>query len=583
MVALAINFRILRYGIVFESYDLHAHIKWLQHFSYQLAEGSWYPRWLAGLNHGYGSPTFVFYPPAVVYLGSALKAIGLNAERAMAALMVLMSCAAGLGFYRFGRVRWHAMPALFGAMAYMSAPYIVYNTYHRGALAEVLATSILPFGLAFTDELIDRNRRWLALTVCFSLLSLTHLPSLLIYVIAWSLYILAQRLSFKRLFYLATAPVMGFGLSSIYLIPAVLEKKLVNLDSMREVAGGFGAHLVPLIGNNVHKLEGNIITIFRYGVVSTVIFLTIAVATGFSRSSFSNSSHRVSRSQLVWIRRGILWLISLGVVSFLMSPAAYLIWAASPTLQMIQFPWRLMGLFSLIYAGAFGFALEVLLLAGHREGLRQQPIWQRLLAAGLLVALLGWNIRYSHDLTTRHPGFYQPGDLTEARAAGLWQAKSFDTISIALNDPYTNRLGDVAEYLPLLPDTQSVVPRPQQNQTRVRVVSGQASVVVEQWKSEYRRLSVNVDEQSEIHVRTYNYPAWHAYIDGEATPIQTTSDGLIGLTLAPGAYTVELRYQATPAMKLGGLCSGVSLMILGVLGFRKANLRSLKQSGLKQT
>lgn len=48
--------------------DMKWHITWLQHFYRELTEGIWYPRWLAGTNYGYGSPTFVFYPPLVYYL-----------------------------------------------------------------------------------------------------------------------------------------------------------------------------------------------------------------------------------------------------------------------------------------------------------------------------------------------------------------------------------------------------------------------------------------------------------------------------------------------------------------------------------
>ncbi len=552
VVALAIDFKILHDGIIFETHDLHIHLKWLQFFSQQLSEGSLYPRWLGGLNFGYGSPTFMFYPPAVMYLGSALKALGLNAERAMAGLILLVTFMGALGFYLFGRSRWRCVPALCGAIAYISAPYLIYNVYHRGAIAEVLATSLLPFGLLFTDQLMRQGKRWLALTLCFAALSLTHLPSLLLNAIAWAIYVMSniaiKRLSFKRMFHLMAAPIMGFGLSSFYLIPAVLEKRLVNLDYMRRVSGGFAANFLPLVEAPQEGLSGHLISMFRYGVASTVVCVITAIALGicFSRSA-----------KTAWIQRALPWLVSLAIVGFLMTFAAYGLWAVSPTLQMVQFPWRLMGLFSLIYAGAFGLAVES--LWGFWAWKRPAYGW---LAGGLLLCLLTWNMKYSYVLSARYNGFYAPGDIAAARAEHSWQARAYDRVALTLSDPFSNQLGDVAEYLPLLPNSEVVVARPLRDQPPVTVAKGQAVVTLDQWKGDYRQLSIAVRQPSELHIRTYNYPAWHAYINGQRTPIQTTSGGLIGLTLDPGDYRIELRYKATAAMKLGNALSLLSLLYI---------------------
>ncbi|MGC1309054.1 MAG: 6-pyruvoyl-tetrahydropterin synthase-related protein [Phormidesmis sp.] len=552
IVAIALNFKILTGGIIFDTDDLHVHLKWLQHFSHQLAEGSGYPRWLAGLNFGYGSPTFMFYPPAAMYLGSALMALGLEAERSLAVLMLIATFTAGIGFYLFGQGQWRSRPALCGALAYMSAPYMVYNLYHRGALAEILATSLLPFGLFFTNRFIHRGKGWLALTFFFALLSLTHLPSLLLVAIAWALYILGaltlQRLSFKRMFYLTTAPIVGFGLSSFYLIPAVFEKKLVNLNHMRSVSGGFAANLLPLLGGEQYGLR-DLILMFRYGIASTLVCLLIVVGLG---------AIAPNHSKPIGIKRTLPWLLSLCIVSFLMSPLSYSLWAASPTLQMVQFPWRLMGLFALIYAGAFGLAVEALWICWAKW----KRAWLALLTAGLLVCLLGWNIKYAHAIESRHQGFYAPGDITTERAEKSWRADAYDRMALILNDPFSNQLMDVTEYLPLLPNGK-VVASPLLAQPPVAVVTGQAAVTLEQWTGDYRRLSVAASKASNLHVRTYNYPAWHAYINGKALPIQTTSDGLIGIALKPGNHTIELRYQATVAMKVGYSLSGLSILYIG--------------------
>ncbi|OKH22034.1 hypothetical protein NIES593_13955 [Hydrococcus rivularis NIES-593] len=97
-----VNWKMIRDGINGMA-DLKWHIPWLQHFSKQLAEGIWYPRWLAGTNYGYGSPTFVFYAPLVYYIGSLLKFSGFNTENTIIALFSLAIFLSGLNCYYYRR------------------------------------------------------------------------------------------------------------------------------------------------------------------------------------------------------------------------------------------------------------------------------------------------------------------------------------------------------------------------------------------------------------------------------------------------------------------------------------------------
>lgn len=551
LIAIALNFKILRDGVIFNTHDLHVHLRWLQHFYLHLSEGSWYPRWLAELNYGYGSPAFVFYPPAVVYFGSVFKALGFNTERSMALVMLWASFAAGLGFYLYGLLRWRSGIALLGAVAYMSAPYLIYNTYHRGAMAEVLATSLLPFGLFLTDRALRGRRGWLALTLFFALLSLTHLPSLLLYVAAWSIYVLSYaavcRLPLKKLFKAGTAAALGFGLSAFYLVPAILEKKLVNLNSMRKVSGGFMAHFVPF-GRN---LPEPLVPIFWYGLISALVGLSIAVALGVPKST--------------WVRRSWPWLLGLGITVYFMTPLSRRLWAASPTLQMVQFPWRLMGVFSLIYAGVIALALDSIWTSLSQ---RRPHLWRHGLAVALLLGLLVWNWQYAYALVGRYPGFYAPGDLTEARASHRPEAKFFDAMTLTLLDPHLNQSVDVPEYLPRHPITTDLVPPPLAAQPPVTVAAGHANLTISRWQGNYRRVLVQANEPIKLHFRTYDYPAWHAYVDGAATAIEPTDKGLIGLAVEPGEHTVEVRYQATSASRLGTGVSGLSAFMIAVLALK---------------
>ena len=98
VVVIAANTRMIKDGVSGLG-DIRWHLTWLQHFSKQFSEGIVYPRWLAGTNFGFGSPTFVFYPPLVFYLGTGLRLLGIGFESTVSALFTLGLFLSGLSFY----------------------------------------------------------------------------------------------------------------------------------------------------------------------------------------------------------------------------------------------------------------------------------------------------------------------------------------------------------------------------------------------------------------------------------------------------------------------------------------------------
>jgi uncharacterized membrane protein len=48
--------------------DLSNHFRFALPFYDAIAAGNFYPGWLAESNHGYGDPSFRFYPPALYYV-----------------------------------------------------------------------------------------------------------------------------------------------------------------------------------------------------------------------------------------------------------------------------------------------------------------------------------------------------------------------------------------------------------------------------------------------------------------------------------------------------------------------------------
>jgi len=540
LVALALNWKMIREGLFFSSHDIRNHIAWLQHFSKQLSEGIWYPRWLAGTNFGYGSPTFVFYPPLVYYIGSALKLIGLNTEEAMIVLFIFPFFAAGLGFYIYGYSRWGRIASLIGALAYMTAPYITLNVSVRGALAETWSLIWIPVGLWLTDKAISHSKWRVALAVFFTVFALTHVPNLLVCTISWLLYTLCFLLnhSWKAVAKNVTYVMIGLGIASPYLLPAIIEKSLVKTDLTRKVSGGFSANFIGIkLSEKGSFVQDYIRPIFIYELLVSLLCLSIILF--------------LSRQQRGRTKQAFCWMFFLLILSFLMNYHSTPIWQASPTLQMIQFPWRLLGLFSLGEAILCGIAV-------HRISQSQTPQKQFFLL--IIIALIIGNIIFCHRLYWDKPTFHNPGrDVS---------SKEFIQVQKALYDPYTDKLIDLNEFRPSLKNHDSI-PSPVIGQPPVSLVSGKASIQINQWASYNRVFNVIVEETATIKVRTYNYPAWHLYINKKPHPISVSSDGTIELTLQPGFSAVELHYLWTFPFTVGIIISIISIATLILLWIQR--------------
>ena len=550
LTAIAINYKMIRDGIIFNAHDILFHVQWLQHFSKQLSEGIIYPRWLAGMNYGYGSPTFVFYPPLFFYLGSFLKISGLDTQKAIIALCTLIFFGAGLSFYLYSRNRWGKAVSCLAAIVYITSPYLFLNIYVRGALPETLALVWLPVGLLLTDKAIWQPKWSLLLAILFAILSLTHVPSLLVYTIFWVFYVLSfllQGHSWKAIARTIGSALLGFGISSFYLLPTVLEKSLVNLDSQRIVSGGFKANLIGTTVSWASKtMRSEIQPIF---IQQSLLIITLAAMIFICYRQDSGK-----------IRQTVYWLIFLLILAFLMTYPSERIWQYSRILQMVQFPWRLMGLFSFGFASIFAIAIS---------GLVSQKLSLKVIVVLTILVTMFGNVSYDYQIAHRSRSFNNPGDLApNAKVKPQYDPYyRFQEIKLALKDPYTDRLRDVPEYLPLLP-TGNPAPQPLLGQAHVTRVSGQATLEVEQWDSYRRIFKASASQRSVIKIRTYYYPAWHLYVNQKPHPSTVAPDGTIQIELEPGSHIVELRYLWTGAFKLGVAISICSLSLLILLWFK---------------
>ncbi|MBD1839774.1 hypothetical protein H6F78_00885 [Coleofasciculus sp. FACHB-64] len=533
VATVVINLRMIRDGL--NGYgDLLWHITWIQHFSKQIFEGIWYPRWLAGTNFGYGSPTFVFYPPLVYYIGSFFKLIGLNIEQTMTALFSSGLFGAGLSFYIYGRNKWGRIPAFIGGLSYMTIPAIA-DLINGGGLASLFAMALIPLGMYLTDQALVRPKWRAALAIFWSTIALTHVPSLLFCTIAWLFYTLFFLLKrpWKAVITTIASAGIGFGMVSFYLLPAILEQRFVNIEYMRGIDGGrFQASIFKF-------LDGGLSNIFIQELLAMVV-LTI-VSTLICLKGF--------RKNAAIIKETWLWLAFLIILVFLMSEWSWPIWKSSNILQMLQTPRRLGALFF------FGEATLCGLTLSQKFQLRQRlKIFPLIIITIVIIA----NFKFGYQLFRALPALHNPG---------RGKVENLERLKIALYEPYTNKLIDVPEYRPSIKNSNKLPLVPRIDQPPVSVMSGKAAIQLNQWDSYNRMFNVTAEDTSSVRIRTYYYPAWHLYINQKPYPIDVSDDGTMKFTVEPGFYAVALRYQWTQYFTLGiilSIFSSVALVLFWI-------------------
>lgn len=298
LLAIALHLRMVRNGIIVQADDVTSHMLWIEHFSAALQAGILYPRWLPDANYGYGSGAFIFYPPLVYYLGSALKSFHLSVDVVVLWLYIIATFGAGINFYLYGQLIARRRIACLGAILYMTSPYIVVNTYVRGALAEAFGVALLPLGLWAIHQATSKPRWRIVLALFFTILALTHLPSLVIVTLSSLLYVASLLLRYSWQAVLATVSMIALGLAiaSFYLLPALLERSLVNVQTMTDRKGDFQLHLFgsPSFIDYNHFTRDQILTAFIYGVCLAFGFALLAL--------LANRKSRVKRQQvLTWL------------------------------------------------------------------------------------------------------------------------------------------------------------------------------------------------------------------------------------------------------------------------------------------
>ncbi len=520
--------------------DGPVHIRWQAAFAREVWQGTLWPRWLPGMNAGFGSPAFFFYPPVLQGLGAAFVPIfpgDAGAIRRLALALAVLSLLGAQGCRLWLRALGASQTAaLLAAALWLVMPYRAFvDMYQRCALAESANLCLLPW-LAYGAVRLAQGRRggWGLHALAIGLLAYTHLPGMLIGYLFAGIQGLALVLGESRrerrwplLIALASSALAGLALAAAMLVPA-----LSLLGQLTDTAAMMGER------NQPHNWLLFSAKPWIDPVAWRITLGLVAMSVGMAAMLFWPAVSTPVRRQRVVAVAMVLTVLG---IAFLNLEISRRIWELQTPLSRIQFPFRLLGEASLALCLLAGFAHDRFARAG--QAWRQRLLW--LMFVGLLaLGIAGFayqRLRPRDD----HP-------LTVAQVL----ASDEDSSEYVLGDlaGARHRFGPRLAFAPDAP-----------------VAVSNASIANRHITLDYR-----AEQSSTLALRQFAFTGWQCRIDGGAWSASSVlklganpNAARVPLCAVPGgAHRLEARLPAPPVERYAGWLSlgALAVILLSLLG-----------------
>ena len=488
-------------------------------------DSTWYPRFAPDLNNGFGVPLFNFVYPLPNYIASLFHLFLVSFIDSFKLGMFFAAIIGGIFFYLWSREFWGDLGAVVSSVFYTFSPYHFVDIYIRGSVGEVWALAFFPAFLWSTTRFIKyKQNKFLPLSsLLLAFVIFSHNILALMFVLFSIFYLgflIYERQGKDRKYLLVNVLFMvalGFMLSSIFWLPAIMEKQYVKGLEVFDVSRNFPLLyqlLIPSWGSGFSGGDLQNELSFQIGLANLLaVFLGLV----------SIFIYRKKDNKRPFV---IFFIISFIVVFFLMLKTSLPIWKTIPFMNYFQFPWRLLSLEILIcsfLAGSIVFALKNKVIAVSFA-----------LFMIALSFLLGIGYAKPAYYLLRDDNYYvsRSNFIDGTNSPG----NAFNTIWI--NSP------------------------PEKVQKKLVFSKGKGEIDIKSIKSTNYLANVNALENAEILVNTAYFPGWSIYVDNQKTNTKLTDEGLFSFYLSKGKHVVDIKLGDTLIRKIGTWGFYISTILL---------------------
>ncbi|MBC8170101.1 MAG: hypothetical protein H7X77_00445 [Anaerolineae bacterium] len=553
------------------------HLYRLIALDHALSDGTLWARYTPGLVYGYGAPFFNYYSPLSLYPLLALHKLGLVPVQAWLWGMAGYMLIAAVGAYLLGSVWGASLPpnplsikwrgganarrslgdiaGLVTAAAYVYAPYSLFDALWRGTVSEYAALALLPYVLWTLTRLARSGhwRDWLLTVIAFTLFVPMHNVvtlhgAALIGVYALFLWWINSNRSLMQGVIILSPLVVGMMLTAFFWLPALTETSYVKLDAITAT--------LPEI--DVTRNLTDLSSVFALPITAdpTQMQPPLAIALSWTQIALAGAAvvlvkWQKGRSNTAPLRAFVFLCVGLiALLVFMNTRASAVIWETVPLIRYSQFPWRLVGLASLLLALLAGIGVSLLLE-------RIQSRTCQLAIAGIALATV---------IVYGYPYLY-PLYLPEVNPQTIVDSQNFERESGYVA---TSSFG---EYLPVwnfeAPDANRLVERFQQSEIIARLEAVEGVTVHEAtWGHTWGSLRLEAEQETTLTFDWFYFPGWQATLDGQPLEIAPTEGvGLLQVMLPPGEHRLEIWLGNTDRQNLAWSISGLGVILLLIGGF----------------
>jgi len=536
------------------------HVARLYLLDQAINQGTLYPRWVDQLGFGFGYPLFNFYPPLTYYIAEIFRSLSIGYITSIKLMLLTATLIGTIGSFSFLKKIYGTLSALVGTMLFTFFSYRAITLYVRGAFAEYLALSFIPWILLSLYNLYRTPslKNALITGLFMALLVLAHpfiaIPGVFVIVsFAGLLYFLTQK-SNRQLFLTKSliSGAFGLALSAFFWLPSMVERSYTLVDTilLNELAK-YAIHFVQPqqlwyspwgFGGSVEGLGDGLSFQINKPYIG-MVFLTTLLWLWFYRTQ--KSKHIEKNIRLV----SGYFLFMLIASVFLMLPYSKFIWDSISYLQYLQFPWRLMafvGLFISFFSASFIYLLT--------KTIRLSALDTDRLRFGI-AACVFFMVFVVQQKYFKPQQFIETSDATRTNFKEIaWRisSTSFEFVPKGVRTKktaYNTTTLDIEE--------KDIADRTH------KVINGAPTVDILAKQFDYKRFSSDSNTPYTLQINTYNFPGWTGYIDGKEAVIHDNNDfKLIQINVPMGRHIVEVKLTKTPIQKVATAVSLIAWLYL---------------------
>lgn len=490
----------------------------------ELFHGQFPVRYVNNFGNGGGYMFFNFYSPLTYYIGAIIHAVHVPLVRATKFVFTLGYLIAVVGTYISLKPWTSRVGRTAGTILFVLSPFLSYEVYTRGTLAEFFGIACLPIFLSLLLLLKEKPsfNKSLLTGIALGVLMYIHSFIAINAAVLGILIFTFPPYNKKQCFYGVSSLLVGGLLSMSFWLPMLIEESYTKYAASYFGSESYKTNLLSILQlGGVAKIPWG----FKPPILGIGMFISICVSV--VGLFFIKNKSKVYRSMIIGCLASL----------FLSSNISNFLWDHINFLKMLQFPWRFLA--GATVAGIFAIGIFLSRLSNKLA----------VLFATVLIGLAFLNSSYFRPVKYNYIAVYTADDICSTTT---W----------------------AQEYLPKW--VPMCLPRPKKSQ--IPLVWSSSSHITDVQETNYGRkimFQTVSSSSAQVAVRRYYFPGWEVKINGslvESKPVGKY--GLITFTLPKGVSQVQVTWQGSLIENISNIVSGITfiaVMSYFITYYRKKN------------